>query len=279
VPLEEERMETTRSADGTTIAFERCGAGPPVLLVGGALCDRAANRPVAEELSRRGLTGVTYDRRGRGDSGAGGVPQVSREIEDIAAIVGLLDQPTALYGHSSGAALALRAVTDGVPVSHLVLHEAPYNPDEAEARKLSASYRHELDRLLADGRAAEAAALFVRTVGTPAEAVEAMRSEPWWAEIVAVAPTLAHDSEAMGDLEGASVPIELLHRVPVPTLVLYGDRSPPWMLQVAEQLATGITDGRLEILEGQEHVVAPEVLAPVLERFLRIAADHRSAGR
>jgi pimeloyl-ACP methyl ester carboxylesterase len=136
------------------------------------------------------------------------------------------------------------------------------------AREVSVSYRHELDRLLAALQAAEAVALFMRTVGTPDEVIEGMRTEPWWAGTLAVAATLAHDSEAMGDLEGGTVPIELLGRIEVPTLVLYGDRSPPWMLQVAHQLADGIAHGSVEILEGQEHVVAPEVLAPLLRRFL-----------
>jgi hypothetical protein len=32
------------SADGTAIAFERLGDGPPLIVVGGALCERAAVR-------------------------------------------------------------------------------------------------------------------------------------------------------------------------------------------------------------------------------------------
>jgi hypothetical protein len=75
------------------------------------------------------------------------------------------------------------------------------------------SYRHELDRLLAALQAAEAVALFMRTVGTPDEVIEGMRTQPWRAGMVAVAATLAHDSEAMGDLEGGTVPIELLGRI------------------------------------------------------------------
>ena len=35
-------METVTSADGTRIAFDRVGEGPPVILVGGALSDRRA---------------------------------------------------------------------------------------------------------------------------------------------------------------------------------------------------------------------------------------------
>jgi hypothetical protein len=57
-------METLTSSDGTTIAFDRLGDGPPVIVVGGQLCDRALTRPTAEELAKR-FTVFNYDRRGR----------------------------------------------------------------------------------------------------------------------------------------------------------------------------------------------------------------------
>ena len=61
-------MNTVTSGDGTSIAFERFGEGPPVILVGGATTDRAMTRPLAEELAKD-FTVINYDRRGRGDSG------------------------------------------------------------------------------------------------------------------------------------------------------------------------------------------------------------------
>ncbi|MGZ5129367.1 MAG: alpha/beta fold hydrolase, partial [Actinomycetota bacterium] len=61
-------MDTVRSADGTTIAFERTGDGPPLIVVGGALSDRSAAADLAAVLAAR-FSVVAYDRRGRGDSG------------------------------------------------------------------------------------------------------------------------------------------------------------------------------------------------------------------
>jgi hypothetical protein len=49
-------MLTVTSADGTTIAYERSGAGPGLILVPGALCDRSALRPLA---SGAGASGVS----------------------------------------------------------------------------------------------------------------------------------------------------------------------------------------------------------------------------
>ena len=79
-------MDTLTSADGTRIAFERLGDGPPLIVVGGALCDRGRMRPVCAALAAH-ATVFNYDRRGRGDSGEGEGPDVEREIEDLAALV------------------------------------------------------------------------------------------------------------------------------------------------------------------------------------------------
>lgn len=62
-------MEHTTSADGTRIAFERFGEGPPVVIVGGALGTAVAAIPLAEAFAEADLTGVTMDRRARGESG------------------------------------------------------------------------------------------------------------------------------------------------------------------------------------------------------------------
>lgn len=54
-------MEKVRSRDGTAIAFERLGEGRPVIVVCGAMCDRALMRPTAEELAKH-FAVFNYDR-------------------------------------------------------------------------------------------------------------------------------------------------------------------------------------------------------------------------
>ena len=84
----------------------------------------------------------------------------------------------------------------------------------------------------------------------------------------AMAPTLAYDSEIMGDgSRGGTIPADLLGRVTTPTLVLVGGASPAWMIDIGRQIADAMPNGRHSVLEGQEHVVPPEQLAPVLEEF------------
>ncbi len=260
-------MEKVLSKDGTAIAFDRLGEGLPVIVVGGATCDRAMTRPLAEQLAQH-FTVINYDRRGRGDSGDTAPYTVEREIEDIAAVIDEAGGSAFVYGHSSGAGLVLHAAAHGLPITKLVLHEPPYVPDGEEERRISREYAEKLKTILAEDRRGDAVELFMTTVGMPREMVDQMRHDPTWAGLEAIAPTLAYDSEVMGDISrGGTVPTDLLGAATIPALVLVGGASPDWMIDVGRQVADGMPKGRLNVLEGQEHVVAPEVLAPMLAEF------------
>jgi pimeloyl-ACP methyl ester carboxylesterase len=260
-------MNTVTSSDGTTIAFDRLGDGPPVIVVGGAMCDRALTGPTAEELAKR-FTVINHDRRGRGDSGDTLPYAVEREIEDLDALIAEAGGTASVYAHSSGAGLALRAAARGLPMARLVLHEPPYVPEDEERKRVSREYASNLEDILSEGRRGDAVELFFTTVGMPREMVEGMRQTPRWAELEAMAPTLAYDSGIMGDgSTGGTVPTELVGRVTAETLVLVGGASPAWIIDTARQIADALPNGRCSVLEGQEHVVAPETLAPVLTEF------------
>jgi pimeloyl-ACP methyl ester carboxylesterase len=97
---------TVRSADGTTIAFDRLGGGTPVILVGGASTDRGVHAQLAE-LVAGDFTVFNYDRRGRGDSGDTPPYMVQREVEDLDALISEAGGAAAVFGNSSGAVLAL----------------------------------------------------------------------------------------------------------------------------------------------------------------------------
>jgi pimeloyl-ACP methyl ester carboxylesterase len=259
-------MDKTISSDGTPIAFDRLGDGPPVIAVCGAMCDRALMRPTAEELAKH-FTVINYDRRGRGDSGDTAPYAIEREIQDLEVLVAEADGTTSVYGHSSGAGLALYAAAAGVPIARLVLHEPPYAPDSEEWKRISREYGEKLEAILSQGRRGDAVELFFTTTGMPQEMVDGMRRTPRWAELEAMAPTLAYDSEIMGDGAGGTVATGLLGAVATPTLVLSGGESPDWMVDVGQQVADALPNGRHEVLEGQEHVVPPEILVPVLAEF------------
>jgi pimeloyl-ACP methyl ester carboxylesterase len=255
-------MEKIISADGTTIAYDRFGAGQPVILVGGALCDRESLRPLAEQLASD-YSVVSYDRRGRGDSGDTLPYAVQREIEDLTALATASGGTTAVYGHSSGAGLALQAAAHGVPFSKVVLHEPPYGSEED--REESQALAAEVQAALTENRRADVVGLFLSGAGMPPEAVAELCADP---KMVGIAHTLAYDFEVMGMAStGAVVPDDLVSRVEVPTLVLAGADSPAFMVDAARQIGDGLRNGRSDVLEGETHVVAPERLAAVLTEF------------
>jgi alpha-beta hydrolase superfamily lysophospholipase len=253
------------SADGTVVAYDRLGAGPPVVVVGGATCDRAKTSGVAEALAAH-HTVVNYDRRGRGESGDTLPYAVAREVEDLAAVLDELG-PACVYGHSSGAGLVLHALAAGLPITRAVLHEPPYGPPEAAAD--ARAYAASLTSLLAAGRRDDALALFFTITGVPADLVGEWRTQPWWSITAALAHTLAYDSAVMGDEAGGTLPLDLARAAAPPTLVLVGGAAPDWMLATDRTLAESLPAGRLRVLEGAEHVVPPEVLVPVLADFFR----------
>jgi pimeloyl-ACP methyl ester carboxylesterase len=255
-------METVTSADGTAIAYEVRGEGPTVVLVGGAFNDRNSPADLAEALSRR-YTTVTYDRRGRGDSGDTAPYAVDREIEDLVAIIAVVGSPARLYGNSSGGVLAMRAAAAGVPVERLAILEPPFRVDGAPP--LPHRYRETLVELTAEARHSDAVEYFLtRAVGLPPEAVEQTRRSPAWPAMQRMAPTLVYDTDVTGD---GGLPVALLAEVVTPTLVLGSASSAPWLRAAASAVAAALPHAEHRSLAGALHSVPPDVLAPALAEF------------
>ena len=260
-------MRTVISQDGTPIAFDQSGQGPALILVAGALCARLSwSGPELAKLLAPHLTVYNYDRRGRGDSGDTKLYAVVREVEDIEVVMHEAGGSACLYGHSSGAALALEAAASlGEKVKKLAIYEVPYN-DDHEAQRAWRAYIQQLTELLAANRPGDAVALFMQSGGMPAEQIEGMRHSPAWPSLEAIAPTLAYDHAAILG-EDVSVPIERAAQVRVPTLVMNGGASYPFMYETARTLSQVMPHAQLSTLEGQGHAPANDVLAPVLKAF------------
>jgi len=255
-------METVTSNDATTIGFDRTGSGPPVVLVCGGSVDRMSNAGLAAALADR-FTVLNYDRRGRGDSGDTPPYAVQREIEDVDAVIGAAGGSAHLYGTSSGAALALEAAASGVPVDRLALWEPPYIPEGVPRPPADTAKTY--TELVDAGRRGDAVEYFMsKVVGLPDEFVAQARSAPFWPAQEALAHTLAYDATIMADY---SLPTERAAGVKVPTLVMAGAASFPWMSETARALAEVLPDGEVRILEGQTHDIAAEALGPVLTEF------------
>jgi pimeloyl-ACP methyl ester carboxylesterase len=204
-------------------------------------------------------------RNGRGESTDTQPFALEREFEDIEALINEADGEACLYGISSGAALALEvALKLGHKVRKLALYEPPYDSDAARQQAFK-TYRKQLAEVLAEGRRGDALGLFMMFVGMPPEHLEGARQMPMWPMWEAVADTLAYDAAALG--EDGAVPTEKAARVTVPTLVIDGSASFPFMNPTAVALAKALPNGEHRTLEGQTHEVAAPVIAPVLVEF------------
>jgi pimeloyl-ACP methyl ester carboxylesterase len=262
-------VATARSRDGTSIAFERTGVGPPAIFVGGAF-QRRSDQGMVElaALLAPHLTVFNYDRRGRGDSGDTGPYAVEREIEDIEALIAEAGGSAYVFGMSSGAVLALEAARS-LPITRLAIYEPPFMVGDGGPRP-PADHEARLTELISTGRPGDAIEFFtVDVVGMPREAVGAMRGSPMWPALEELAPTLVYDAAVMGDY---SLPSERIASVAIPTLVIDGEKSDPRLRRAARALWKVIPDIRCRTLEGQTHDVSPEALAPALEEFLSGAA-------
>ena len=257
-------MDTVTSADGSPIAYDRYGDGPPLITAAGAFCPRATTDPLARALAAQ-FTVLNYDRRGRGDSGDTAPYAVEREIEDLAALIAAAGGSAAVFGHSSGATLALKAAASGLPITHLVLYEPPFNPDDSFPR-LPAGLAGELAGLVADGRRGDAVELYqTRAIGMPEPVVAQLRNAPFRPVLEAIAHTLAYDAAVIGD---RSLPAAMLGAITIPALVITGEQSPPFLTGAAKAAAAALPAGQLAVLPGQTHDINPEATAPVIARFL-----------
>ncbi|MGW0184607.1 alpha/beta fold hydrolase [Streptomyces sp. NPDC003362] len=261
-------MDKVFSADGTAIAYEQQGSGPAVVLVGGAFMTRGDSAELAGLLAEH-FTVITYDRRGRGDSGDSPAYEVQREIEDLDALIeGPGGGSAMVFGMSSGAVLALEATARGSAVSRLALYEPPFVTDDSRPA-LPADYVEHLTELVGREAYGDAVAYFMTAaIGLPDEVVAGMRQAPFWAGMEAVARTLPYDGRIMGDtMSGRSLPVDRWTSVTVPVLVGSGDAGAPHMLTGARELAAAGDNFTLRVFPGQEHAIAAEVLAPALAGF------------
>jgi pimeloyl-ACP methyl ester carboxylesterase len=253
-------MQCVRSSDGTEIAYESSGDGPALVIVTGALCDHSSPAALVTALAKR-WTVVAYDRRGRGASGDTAPYAVDREIEDLAAVISATGQSPLVYGHSSGARLALDAAAAGVPMARLAVYEPPFRSEPSPS---AASVRSRVEQLLEAGDRSAAVVLHLWSSGTPEHVIEFMQQAPWWPRMESFAPTLPYDEAICGDL---SIPHERLERIDVPTLVLGGANSDPEWLQALRSAADAIPGSGYAVLDGQDHVPADDALEPVLTGF------------
>ncbi len=256
-----------QTADGVRVAYDRVGSGQPLVMVGGAGQFRAVDPDTTElatVLAGRGFDVVVYDRPGRADSGGEPPFGLAGELAAIRALVDLLGGRAWLYGSSSGGAIALAAAAGQVGVERLFLWEVPLDEEEGSggAEALAA-----VRRLVAAGDPEGVWRYW--TDGMPPEWFEAMRSGPRWPLFERMAPTLEADAEALAWTQSAPR-ARLWASVSVPTVVLLGTSTFPFMADAADSLVAALPRAERVEVPGHDHGWEPAAMAAALAAALPV---------
>lgn len=228
-------MEHVASADGTSIAYERVGHGPRVVIVNGAMSRARDAAAVAAALSDAGFTAVVYDRRARGDSGDTPPVDPRREVEDLAAVIDAVGGAAAVLGHSSGAVLALFAASEGVGTGRLFLSEPPFAFGEDLP---AADLPERLQQLVDEGRRGKAVATFQReAIRLPDEMIEQIRRSPMFADLESLAQSVVYDATLT---RAVSTPTPAMLSVAQPVTILCGVQTFPMLIAASHRLAAAM---------------------------------------
>ena len=258
-------MEAITSADGTQIAYERRGDGPPLVLVHGATADHTTWDQAIPFLEEQ-FTVFAMDRRGRGESGDAEDYALEREVEDVRSVVASVSEPVHLLGHSFGGLVTLEAALRTEPLRGLVVYEGfPYVAEPAEEKQALPKIRTAID----EGHRDEALVTFYREIGhLSPEEIEFIQSQPTWQQRVDAVHTGLREVELGYDYNFEP---DRFRELTTPTLLLVGEDSPATEQQAAERLCDVLPDCRIATLENQQHVahrMAPERFTEVVSAFL-----------
>jgi pimeloyl-ACP methyl ester carboxylesterase len=255
------RVVTSR--DGTLIAYEHAGTGPPLILVDAALHYRQfSSFGGLIRLLAPDFTVYHYDRRGRGASTDIQPYDIEREVEDLAAVVDQAGGSAFVYGFSSGGLLALHAAAHGLAIPRLALLEPPIATDKD--RPEQAAFTAKIEELLAAGRREAAVSYVLASIGVPDDVLAGMREDRSWSAMEAVAHTLVYDSTL-----SRATSYQLLESITVPTLVLDSQGSSDDLTGMAATVAEHLPNAAHRSLAGQWHGISDDVLAPALTEFFR----------
>lgn len=261
-------QNTVTSKDGTVIAYSQAGQGPALILVDGALCYRQFGpaQEMAAKLSPH-FTVITYDRRGRGESGDTQPYTTEREVEDLAALIEAAGGTAYVVGQSSGAALSIEAANRLPGITKLALYEAPFVVDDT-GKPITQTFLDDLKEAVAQNQRSKAVKMFMKQVGTPVFMLVIMPLMPMWSKLTAVAHTLPYDiSTIVAYGSGKPLPNMLGSSITAPILVMDGGKSPTWMRHSMQALSQTLPNASYRTLGGQNHMVKADALVPALEAF------------
>lgn len=258
------RQMTVTSTDGTPIAVHVRGEGPPLLVVHGSLSSADDWQPLAEILADD-LTAYTMDRRGRGASGDGAQFSLDREQDDIEAVLEVTGPETIVFGHSYGAFMTLR-VAGARPLRGLITYEPALPLDGPLFGSTVVGYQELVDSGDLDAALEYGMVQFVKFAP---EQVAQFKGTPVWSALAALTPTWGRELAAIDSVDGG---LDSYRGISAPTMMLVGELSPGWLVDVSRRLHQSVPGSQLVTLAGQAHDAhsfAPGDLAEAITRFVR----------
>ncbi|MEX0626027.1 MAG: alpha/beta hydrolase [Chloroflexota bacterium] len=261
--------------DGLRIAYRREGDGPLLLLLHGFVGDSREWASEIEGLSDH-FTVVAWDGPGSGKSAD---PPESFRMADyadcLAGFVEVLDLgPAHFIGLSFGGALALELFRRHPAIPRTLVLASAYAGWTGSLSRDVADQRLQLTLPMADLPPDE----FVRTL------IPTMLSESAAPETVDSLASIMSQLHPAGFRTMARALAEadlrdVLPRIDVPTLLLYGDRDVRAPLTVARDLHASIPESSLVVMPGVGHmsnVEAPDRFIAEVRKFLRGVGPSRS---
>lgn len=268
-------MPTVTSADGTRIAYERYGEGPPLVLLHGDSTGKEYWAPVVPRLADD-HTVLVPDRRSRGDSGDNDdAYSLDHEIADARAVIDTVEGVPAVFGHSFGGLQAIEVACEA-PVRAVVAYEPAVLVGEYRERAdLAARMQERLDA----GDRRGAMKLHVEEVvhGGDADDLDAWLEEwPVWPGYV----KFVEDSVRMNrELEAYELPETI--DTGAPALLLTGTDGPSHLRDSVRAVHESLAESRLVEFDGLSHMGPSEdpgrVVAEVRAFLDEVAAPERTA--
>ncbi len=264
-------MQSIISADGTTIAYEQSGVGPAIIVISNVAEDHTGVAGLVAELAAH-FTVISFDRRGRGESGDPQPYDSARELEDIAALVDVAGGSAALASGSGGCAITLDAATYlGDKATGIYLYDPAFIVDDSRP-PAPTDYVEHVDSLVTAGKRSEAVEyVMTEMIGVPAEYIEPMKQDPSWADMSRYAHTYAYEGRILRGLQdGTPLPTDRWS-VDAPIVVAVGEHSEPFMRTGADALSTLLPNVTVLTLADQDHSafwMAPEPVAAQIREHL-----------
>lgn len=275
------------SKDGTVIGYRQMGQGPGLLLVHGGLNASQHLMPLAEQLSDA-FTLYLPDRRGRGLSPYAGENTLTRECDDIEALVAHTGAER-IFGHSVGGIVTLFAALRLKSIRMAAVYEPPLSIDGSSPVQWFPRYLEEVrqdkptEALVTALAGMKLAPAFFRWLPRFAlipllkwaNGEDAKDVQDGFVSTTDIIPTLKMDIPLVLEAENS---VSAFTQFDADTMLLCGSKGPNYLKQSLNALQQALPHARRVQLRGLDHVGPssegnPKRVAAELRRFFTDTAS------